>query len=158
MPTRPLFQKSLSARPSQKTDESERLQRASDGVASACRVLRDVWFANIRIFPVPFAPAGIARIMVHRDCKRHWTRCINIPSIPIFLIGNCEGNIRDILWCSSLPAPLEECKSPQRMFQFATVRHFLCGAYLSARFKRGKLPFRIGDRSRPFRKENSADA
>jgi hypothetical protein len=30
------------------------------------------------------------------------------------------------------------------MFQFATVRHPLCGPYLSARFKRGKSLFRNG--------------
>jgi len=49
-----------------------------------------------------------------------------------------------VTFCNSaLPSSSDrQYKSLHIMFQFATVRHFVCGAYLTSRFKRGNS-FRI---------------
>ena len=54
-------------------------------------------------------------------------------------------NISSILQLLHFPSSSgRQYKSRHIVFQFATVRHFLCGAYLTSRFKRGNHSFRFG--------------
>jgi hypothetical protein len=105
-----------------------------------------MWFVNIRIFPVPFAPVvSLERGFVGPRAALDQMLQTFRP-FPYSLSGIREGNIRDILGYSSPSSSTESnIRSAKTLFQFATVRHFLCGAYLSARFKRGKRLSRFGD-------------
>lgn len=64
---------------------------------------------------------------------------------PLCLSGIPVRNISNILQLLHFPSSSDrQYKSRHIVFQFATVRHFLCGAYLTSRFKTGNRPSRIG--------------
>jgi hypothetical protein len=64
---------------------------------------------------------------------------------PLSLSGIPVRNISNILQLLHFPSSSDrQYKSRHIVFQFATVRHFLCGAYLTSRFKRGNRSSRIG--------------
>lgn len=132
----------LPARPSRKADESERVQRASDGAASACLGERDMWVTNNLHLPVPVAMVSFSRTSFRPGRNRRCPERVNHSVHSHIPYREFWKETLDIPWSLPLPARPNEYRCAKFVFQFATVRHFVCGAYLSLGFKRGKRLFR----------------
>jgi hypothetical protein len=128
----------LPAGPSWKADESERVQRASDGAASACLGERDMWVTNNLHLPVPVALVSFSRTSFGSGPQPALSKARQpFRAFPYSLSGIWKETL-DLPWPVPLPARPNEYRRAKSVFQFATVRHLFCGAYLSVRSKRGK--------------------
>jgi hypothetical protein len=123
------------------------VQRASVGAATACLIEQGMLFIKPSHPPELFAVVVSLRRAVRSQPLAAPVRRVehSVHSHFAYRGVRCGTLVTFCNSFTSLPSSSgHQSKSLQIMFQFATVRHFVCGAYLTSRFKRGNYSFRIG--------------